>query len=218
MGFSIIMDEPDISLTLNNRNIDICFEGINYTTSIKKIRTLLIRHISLIEINDGNNIPSILVYLPENSKYLLVKSLKTKNLKQVPLSQIYDIIFQWIHKLEGEFGGDKSIDELEQLEKKREDRRRYLISRWGSDKSISELERLESQYQESEKIVEVFIEKKNRLERKFGAGFSLEELEELAQEDNRLKNSLNTAQLVEAERAIKKMEAEETKLRRQMFD
>ena len=249
------MSNSDIPICLANRNIvSFSIEGITYTTTIQKLRAILQRHLSILELNDGNNNPTVLMYYPENSNFLLVKSLKTQNFLHLPISKIDVIILKWKSILETDFGRDKTLDELELLDTKLEqnelrrkerpwppelnergvdkylvenrrrgwqeeiirndDRKKYLTSKWGSNKSLYALEKLEEQQKESERLMRVKTERKIDLENKFGVGKSLQELENLEDIDN----SKNERLAKEAIKVIKKMENEEIKLRREMFD
>ena len=105
----------------------------------------------------------------------------------------------------------------------------FLSSRWGPNKSFFELERLETQYEiledqqkdseRSERMKkEGEKERKKLLEKKFGFGKSLQELEDLERNLEQNANRIKSRQLIDAEKVIKKMEDEETQLRREMFD
>jgi hypothetical protein len=240
------MNNSDISINLENRYIvSINIKGKTYKTTIKNIRAILKRDLSILELNDNNN-PAFLIYFPENSNFLLVKSLKTQKFIQLPLSKIDAIISKWKSILETDFGHHKTLEELEQLDELEENKLKqkkrswflesdewirterewelFLSSRWGSNKSFLELERLEEQYEifeeqrkgseRSERLKKEREKERNEmLEKKFGFGKSLQELEDLELEEDRIKSH----QLIDAEKVIKKMEDEETQLRREMF-
>jgi len=224
-----------------------------------------------------------LIHYPENSSFLLIKSIISQNILHFPVSKIDVIISKWRQILEIDFGHDRTLTELQlldlkmeknelkrkmeqhasdankidfekslleikrleseilileseitkqkrqeewqeekkQRERKEEERRAYLSSKWGSDKTLLELEGIEKQskiHEEQQKIAEkkeqMKKEKIIELEKKFGKGKTLQELENLEQIDNNLKSH----DLIQTEKIIKKMEDDDTKLRREIFD